>query len=372
MIGAGPRRMHRHAALLIAVAGALAARTASAHPLDLGYLRIDGPGNGSTVTATLDLDAGAAAHLLDTGALALDAKALRARAAELADATIRRGALSGDGGACRWTAASAELRGRTASLTVAASCPSGSRTLRWPMPFVGDPRVAPTFQLLVKAKLGGAEHVTTVDRGAPELVLDAAQRIGFAAMVWSGIEHIGAAPGQWHDADGWKLPDGLDHILFLLALLLAGGTLLQLAGIASGFTLGHSVTLALSGLGLVRPPASVIEPVIALSIALVAAQAFLGLRERRRWLVAAAFGLVHGFGFAGALHELELSSSGMVTALFGYNAGVELGQLAIVLAIAPLILVLQRRPRVHRAVVRALAAAICVAGMYWFIERLAG
>ncbi|HSK04375.1 MAG TPA: HupE/UreJ family protein [Kofleriaceae bacterium] len=372
MIGGGPHGMRRPAALLIAVAGALAAPPASAHPLDLGYLRIDGAADGAALTATLDLDAGAAAHLLDTGALALDGPTLRARAAELADATIRRAELTGDGGACRWTAVSAELRGWTASLTVAASCPSGSRTLRWPMPFTGDPRVAPTFQLLVKARLGGAELVTTVDRAAPELVLGAGHQLGLAAMVWSGIEHIGAAPGQWHDADGWRLPGGLDHILFLLALLLAGGTLLQLAGIASGFTLGHSVTLALSGLGLVRPPASVIEPVIALSIALVAAQAFLGLRERRRWLVAAAFGLVHGFGFAGALGELELSASGMVTALLGYNAGVELGQLAIVLAIAPLILLLQRRPRAHHAVVRALSAAIFVAGMYWFVERLAG
>src|SRR5690606_21548682 len=129
-----------------------------------------------------------------------------------------------------------------------------------------------------------------------------------------------------------------------------------------------------SGLGLVRPPASVIEPVIALSIALVAAQAFAGRREHdhRRWQIAAGFGLVHGFGFAGALHELELGAPGMVKALLGYNLGVELGQVAIVLAIAPLILLLQRRPRAHHAVVRALAAAICAAGTYWFIERLLG
>jgi len=357
-------------AVAVAGAGALAARPAAAHPLDLGYLRIEGAG--AALTATLDLDAGAAARLLDAGALALDAATLRARAGELADRTLRRAELATELGPCRWEGAAAELRARTASLTVAVACPSGSRTFRWPLPFLHDARVSSAFQLLVRARLGGAEHVTTLDRGAPELALSREVRVGFAGFVWSGIEHIGAAPDQWRGADGWRLPDGLDHILFLLALLLAGGTLIQLVGIASGFTLGHSLTLALSGLGVVRPPASVIEPLIALSIALVAAQAFLGRHERRRWQVAAAFGLVHGFGFAGALHALELQAPDLLAALFGYNAGVELGQIAIVLAIAPLVLVLQRRPRAHRAVVRALAAAICAAGLYWFVERLAG
>jgi hypothetical protein len=366
--------MTRAAALIAAALAtlvALAARPAAAHPLDLGYLRI--ASTGATVSATLDLDAAAAAQLLGLGALAIDAVALRERAPELADVTLRRAELQTELGACRWTRTSAELRARTASLTVLASCPSETRTLRWGLPFLGDPRLSSTFQLLVKAQLGGTESVTTLDRGSPELALSRELQVGFGGFVWSGIEHIGAAPGQWHDGGGWKLPDGLDHILFLLALLLAGGTLLQLVGIASGFTLGHSITLALSGLGLVRPPASVIEPVIALSIALVAAQALLGVRERegRRWQVAAAFGLVHGFGFASALHELELSTPEMVSALFGYNLGVELGQIAIVLAIAPPILLLQRRPRAHRVVVRVLAAAICAAGLYWFVERIA-
>jgi len=370
VIGAPPRGPHRRAALLVAVTGALAARTAAAHPLDLGYLRIEG--TGATLTATLDLDATAAAHLLDLGSPALDAGALRARAEELAGATLRRAELATERGACRWDTASAELRARTASLTVGATCPSGSRTFRWRLPFVGDARLSSTFQLLVKAKLDGGEYVTTVDRGAPELVMSRELQVGFTEFLWSGIEHIGAAPGEWHDAGGWKLPDGIDHILFLLALLLAGGTLLQLAGIATGFTAGHSITLALSGLGLVRPPASVIEPLIALSIAWVATIAFLGRKERHRWKVAACFGLVHGFGFAGALHELQLSTPDLLAALFGFNAGVELGQLAILLVIAPGVLLLQRRPAVQHVVVRALAAAIFAAGMYWFVIRLVG
>lgn len=359
----------RRAAIGVALA-MMWAQPAAAHPLDVGYLRI--AASGAHLTLRLDLDATAAAHLLD--ATQLDAAALRARADQLADRTLRGAPIATELGACTWTAAAAELADRTASLTVTATCPSGFRTLTWPLAFIADARVAPTFQLLAKAELDGDTQVTTLDRTQTVLALARGDSTapGFAAFVWSGIEHIGAAPGEWHDDTGWKLPDGLDHILFLLALMLAGGTLLQLAGIASGFTLGHSITLALSGLGIVRPPASVIEPLIALSIALVAAQAFAGVRERHRWQIAAGFGLVHGFGFAGALGELELSSGELAAALLGYNTGVELGQLAIVLAIAPLVLLLQRRPRAHRAVVRTVAGAITAAGLYWFVQRLAG
>jgi len=187
--------------------------------------------------------------------------------------------------------------------------------------------------------------------------------------VWTGIEHIGAAPGQWHDATGWKLPDGLDHILFLIALMLVGGRLARTLGIVSGFTLGHSITLALSALHIVRPPAQLIEPLIALSIALVAAEAFLGRFDGHRWKVASCFGLIHGFGFATALHQLDLSTGDLISALFGYNLGVELGQITIVLATAPLILYVQRHRRFH-PIVRGLAAAICVAGIAWFVQRV--
>ena len=356
--------------LLAALIAAAGARPAAAHPLDIGYLRIEG--RGEAVTAVLDLDAGAAADLLGAGGITLDDAALRARAGELADATIRRASIETPNGPCKWTSAAAALRARTASVTLEATCPSGARTLRWPMPFIGDPRVSSTFQLFVKARLAGAdeEYVTTVDRSAPELVLSQGAHVGFGAFVWSGIQHIGAAPGEWHDADGWKLPDGIDHILFLLALMLCGGTLIELAKIVTGFTLGHSITLALSGLGLVRPSLQIIEPLIALSIAWVAAQAFLGNKESHRWKTAIGFGLVHGFGFAGALQQLDLSTLEMVQALFGYNVGVELGQISIVLVIAPGVLLLQRRPRVQHATVRVLAVMIFAAGLYWFVERL--
>jgi len=343
------------------------ARPAAAHPLDIGYLRLDA--DGAALSVVLDVHVNAAAHLLGLAPGALDATALSRRADALADATLRGAPITTPAGACRWTTASAALHDRTASLTAHAECPSSVRTLGWDLPFVAASRVSPTFQILVKARIAGEDHVAIADKLRPSIALTATSTLGLTAFAWTGVEHIGAAPSQWHGAAGWKLPDGLDHILFLLALMLAGGSLVQILGIVSGFTLGHSITLALSALHVVRPPAALIEPLIALSIALVAAEAFVGKAQRHRWKIASAFGLIHGFGFASALNQLELPTSDLIQALFGYNLGVELGQVTIVLVTAPLILYLHRHRRLH-PVIRCLAAAIFLAGVAWFFQRL--
>ena len=354
-------------ALAVAL-GLAAARPAAAHPLDLGYLRITA--GGDAVTVALDLHVNAAARLVGADPARFDAAEVARRAEALADATFRGAPITTAAGPCRWGSASAALHDTTASVTGAATCPAAPGAIRWAFPFVRDARVSPTFQVLVKARLGGDDRAAIVDRSRPQLeIAAAAPAVGFAAFVATGVEHIGATPGQWHGDAGWKLPDGIDHILFLLALMLAGGTLVRLLGIVSGFTLGHSITLALSALHVVRPPPRLIEPLIALSIALVAAEAFAGRVQGHRWKVAACFGLIHGFGFAAALNQLALPTRDMISALFGYNLGVELGQIAIVLAAAPLILHLQRHRRYH-PIVRCLSAAIFAAGVYWFFQRL--
>lgn len=352
-------------ALALAMLAALAA-PAVAHPLDIGYLRIDA--ERATVAIALDLHVNAAARL--AGAASLDATALSSHAAAIADATFRAAPIITGAGACTWSpGVTARLSGNTASLTGEATCPAAPRRLDWHLPFVADARVSPTFQVLVKAQLAGESKVAIADKARPDLALAAHAAIGFASFVWTGVEHIGAAPGEWRAPTGWKLPDGIDHIMFLLALMLAGGSLVRILGIVSGFTLGHSITLALSALHIVRPPASIIEPLIALSIVLVAAEAMLGKFEGHRWKVASCFGLIHGFGFASALNQMDLSTGELVRALFGYNLGVELGQVTIVLVSAPLLLHLQRHRRYH-PLVRGLAALICVAGTYWFFQRL--
>jgi HupE / UreJ protein len=340
-------------AMAVAVAAVIVlsgARTAGAHPLDLGYLRVDVDADGAGATITLDLEAGLAARLGDAE---------------------REAPLASDAGACAWDARSAVRRGTTVTVIDHARCAAPIRALRWSLPLVG--RASPRFQLLARVRGLGGDRVAVIDAAHPVLSVAAAGAAGeLFDFVRTGIAHIGAAPSEWRGPRGWKLPDGIDHILFVLALLLAGGTLRQLAGVITGFTVGHSITLALATLGVARPPPSLVEPLIALSIAVVAAEAFAGTRGRHRWTIAALFGLVHGFGFAGALRQLDLDAAGTAQALIGFNLGVELGQMAIIAVAAPLVMLARRDPRGRVVVARVVPAIIFVCGVYWFVARLIG
>jgi HupE/UreJ protein len=162
---------------------------------------------------------------------------------------------------------------------------------------------------------------------------------------------------------------GYDHLLFLLGLLLPGGGVLSLAKIITAFTIAHSVTLSLAVLQVVTLPDRLIEAVIALSIAFVAAENLvLEPTVSRRWLVSFGFGLVHGFGFSSALRELGLPAHGLLLSLLGFNVGVEVGQGLVVAACLPLLFLLRRTRWESRAVVTS-SAAILLAGLVLFVER---
>ena len=184
----------------------------------------------------------------------------------------------------------------------------------------------------------------------------------FAVMgtfIPSGIEHILIGP---------------DHVLFLIALLLLGGSLRRLVVIVTAFTVGHSVTLSLAALNIVTPPAWLIEPAIALSIVVVGVDNLLQRkgegRDLRAW-VAGTFGLVHGFGFANVLKEFGLPQEALGWSLFSFNVGVELGQLVIVLIVASVLALIRRRfPAADKWIVIAGSAVVIIAGAYWFVERV--
>jgi hypothetical protein len=179
-----------------------------------------------------------------------------------------------------------------------------------------------------------------------------------ATFVPAGIHHILIGP---------------DHILFLVGLLLLGGGAWTLTRIVTAFTIGHSITLTLAALALVAPPATIVEPAIALSIVFVGADNLLvgtSGRDVRAW-IALAFGLVHGFGFANVLREFGLPREALAWSLFSFNVGVEIGQLGIVLAIAGMLAIVRQR---SQAVAQRLALAgsivVIAAGAYWFVERV--
>jgi hypothetical protein len=181
-------------------------------------------------------------------------------------------------------------------------------------------------------------------------------------FVAAGIHHIFIGP---------------DHILFVVGLLLLGGSLGRLLKIVTGFTVAHSITLALATLGILTPPARIIEPLIALSIVFVGVENLRALRtsdpaahDRRAWL-AFGFGFVHGFGFASVLREFGLPAQALGLALFAFNLGVEIGQAAIVLATAPLLALVRRHSlRAGRWVAMAGSCVVVLGGLYWLVERV--
>jgi hydrogenase/urease accessory protein HupE len=170
---------------------------------------------------------------------------------------------------------------------------------------------------------------------------------------------------------------GVDHLLFVLALLILVPSRRLLLWTITAFTLAHSITLAAATLGWVSIPPPPVEAVIALSIVFVASEIVSarrgrpGLSARQPWLVALTFGLLHGFGFAGALHEIGLPARAIPLALLSFNVGVELGQLLFVGAVLALAAVAARmRAPVPRAWREILAYGIGAVASYWLIERL--
>lgn len=177
-------------------------------------------------------------------------------------------------------------------------------------------------------------------------------------FVPGGIYHIFAGP---------------DHILFIVGLLLMGGSLLRLLTIVTAFTIAHSVTLSLAALDVVNPPAWLIEPAIALSIVYVGIDNLMVGKsgwDARAW-IAFFFGLVHGFGFAGVLREFGLPSRALGWSLFSFNFGVEIGQVCIVVVVASLLAALRNRNKELGQKIAAIGSVIVIlAGSFWFIQRV--
>src|ERR1700733_11955971 len=168
------------------------------------------------------------------------------------------------------------------------------------------------------------------------------------------------------------IPEGFDHILFIMSLCLLSTKIKTILWQATAFTVAHSITLALVMKGIIIVPSAVVEPIISLSILFVAVENIL-LTELKPWrvLVVFMFGLIHGMGFASSLNEIGLPRNMFYTSVLSFNAGVEIGQIAIILAVFALIIIpLGKKPWYRKFVVYPLSTLIALTAAYWTVQRL--
>lgn len=179
----------------------------------------------------------------------------------------------------------------------------------------------------------------------------------FVDYVYQGIIHI--------------IPQGLDHILFILALFLLATKLSVLLWQISAFTLAHTITLALGIYGIVNISSNIVEPLIALSIVYVAIEnIYFDQLKRWRIVIIFLFGLLHGLGFASVLLGLGLAPKQYVISLIGFNVGVELGQITVILIALFTVFWCRKKSWFRQRVVKPASLLIAAVGLFWFIERL--
>jgi len=334
---------------------------ATAHPVPFSYLDVQLQPSAVEVSLVAhifdlahDLDVTPADRLLDPAFVAGREKAMQAMLAPRLE-------LSADGRVLTpvWGATDV-LRDRQSlrfHLRYAVTSPPGAVAVNTVM-FPYDP-MHQTFVNLYEGETLTSQMI--LDRTHPHLEYFAGTRQGALAVVRkfipAGIHHILIGP---------------DHLLFLVGLLLLGGSTRQLLLIVTSFTVAHSITLSLAALDLVTPPARLIEPAIALSIVYVGADNILakGGRDVRGW-IAFSFGFIHGFGFANVLREMDLPRRALGWSLFSFNIGVEIGQLFVVVLVATAFTMLRAKSDWSRRHL-AFAGSIVViaAGAYWFVQRV--
>lgn len=189
----------------------------------------------------------------------------------------------------------------------------------------------------------------------PKLRSNADHGTGFWSLFTMGMEHIFT---------------GYDHLVFILGLVLVRARLRSLVAVVTAFTVAHSMSLALAVLGVWAPRPSIVEPAIALSIAYVGVENFFVKDASKRWRITFPFGLIHGFGFAGALRELALLPSAVPSALVSFNLGVEAGQLVVLALLLPIVLFVRDKAWFEPRGVRLVSGAVALAGGAWFVSRV--
>lgn len=364
--------------VLVAACLALAALVAHAHKPSDSYLALEAEGaalRGQWDIALRDLEYALGLDANGDGAITWGE--LRAKHAEIAAYALTRLALRADGRPCtlapRTHLVDEHTDGKYAVLQFAVQCGAEqARELEVEYRLFAD--LDPTHRGLLRARLGGNVVTGVLGPDQPRLTLRAEGRSRWAQFLDFARE------GVWHI---WI---GIDHVLFLLSLLLPavltlparrwepaahfGPVFWDVFKVVTAFTVAHSITLSLAALAVIELPSRLVESAIALSVVLAALNNLWPLVHRGRWLVAFGFGLVHGFGFASVLTDLGLPKNALLVALVGFNLGVEAGQLVVVSTFLPLAYATRRTWVYRRMVLGGGSAAIALVAAVWMVERV--
>ncbi|HXD39088.1 MAG TPA: HupE/UreJ family protein [Ramlibacter sp.] len=365
-------------ALLLSV---LLAGPAWAHKPSDSYLTLRGTANGSGIAVRWDIALRDLDYVLELdrdGNGALTWGEVRLRADDITRYATAHLAVTGSDKPCTWSAAGPLMLdkhsdGTYAVLSLAAKCESLEKGLkvRYSLLFDVDPTHRGLVQWVAPGAAGAQALVFSTDSAEQVLQLK-------ALSAWETLRQY-VVEGIWHIWVGW------DHILFLLSLLLPAvlvrmkgqwepapslrQSLIEVLKVVTAFTLAHSITLSLASLHVISLPSRLVESTIALSIVVAALNNLRGTVERRRWVLAFVFGLIHGFGFASVLTDLGLPQGALVLALVGFNLGVEIGQMAIVVAFVPVAFGLRTTRLYRRGVLAVGSILVALIAGWWFVQR---
>lgn len=378
-----PMRPIRHLALYLLTCLAWLPGLTLAHSSSNSYLQVEQRGTGLVLRADINLRDVDLLFDLDRDRDGRVTWAETAeRSAELQTWLDQGLQLRSDSGRCRQLPsplmASERADGFYLSAESTIECPGDltGLTLRYGLIFERDS----LHRGLIRVQTDALQTSAVLSPDQPELVLvpTAAGGSSISSTLWRYVTE-----GVWHI---WI---GLDHILFLLSLLLLAplqrqrgwllhwpardalrSSLMDVVAVVTAFTVAHSITLALALTRVVEPPRAIVETLVALSVVLAALNNLMGWFALERWRMAFVFGLIHGFGFATALIDLNLPGSQLAVALGGFNLGVELGQLAIVAAFFPLAWWLRMTGFYRVVVVAGGSLIIAGIGTLWVLQRL--
>lgn len=229
-----------------------------------------------------------------------------------------------------------------------------------------------SYQVMASINSLGNEYLDTfnIDRVASEIKINSG--LNFKYFILMGIKHIGALPSEWYYGPfELKLASGIDHIIFLIGLILISSGLQELLLCITAFTIGHSLTLGLSSLSLISLNPNIAEILIALTIFIVGLEAsFSSNHTLWKYVMVLFFGLIHGLGFAEAIKELQISEiNNFLLALFNFNVGIELGQLIILILFVPIVLRL-KKTQFAGGINKIFGVCISILGLYWFSQLI--